>query len=522
MKKSLVLLLVLVVLMTGTAYYAQGELLKEKDQVHYTEKVLYGDKSVVDGVTVEANLAYAYQLFWKTLYEIGENPKEATEYQFYPWAHQDYQYVNSGSLGFQQYGTEIMIKSYEDERQESYEGLQIAMKELYDKTPNGTEGRATVYLKDYMEEYTFIHMLDLPFETEEPTDIYNDYVTYFDKDELLADIEELEESGGNEDQLKELKQYLKDIETFQEFFRIPVIEEEVHHLALVKDEDGTVVGMGDYNHMGGSSTGNIDFMEEQESDVERDAFSFDVYSAFVDENCYFTFDPYTINGNLVDISQIPGGYGLYHFTYDDEKCEIDLTNLKMVYPINTEEHITEIRIDGSEKYILLFTVNEMEKIHNLQVIDRETMALVDRFTLGDGERYISTWTYEDYIVVATDELTVIELNDEGRYVRAFSVDRDIMEERVRASTDAPLDFLSWSTKFDWNGETLILVDRVLLELDKEHYYHDESCDFYVAAVSERGLLYYGEYYCSLAYSNDGYRNPRFDTDTINALTIRWE
>ena len=522
MKKSLVLLLSLVVIFCGTTYFAQGELLKEKDQVHYTEKVLYGDKSVVEGVTIEANLAHAYQIFWNTLYTIGENPKEETEYLFYPWAFQDYRYVCSGTLGFQLYGTEVMNKSYADEKQETYEGLQIAMKELYDKTPNGAEGSAMVYLKDYMKEYAFIHMLDLPYETDDSTDSYIAYPTYWDNDEVLADIKDLEKTGKNDKRLKELKQYLADRETFQKFFRIPVIEEEVHYIALAKDENGVVVGLGDYHHLGGSSTGNVEFSEDIEFKEDTDYFTFDVYSAFVDGNCYFTFDPYTVEGNLVDISQIPGGYGIYHFTYDEEKAEIDLSNLKMVCPINVEEHITEIRVDGSEKYILLFTVNETENTHNLQVIDREPMTLVDRFTLGDGERYISIWTYEDYMVVVTDKVTVIELNEEGRYVQAFSVDRDIMEERVRISTDAPLDFLGWTAEFDWNGETLVLVDRLLLELDKEHYYHGEFCDFYIAAISERGLLYYGEYECSLDYSNDGYRNPRFNTDMENALTITWE
>lgn len=521
MKKSLVLLLALVIFFCGTAYYAQGELLKEKDKVHYTENVLYGDKSIVEGAIVEANLSYDNHIFWKTLYQIGEKPREETEYQFYSWAHQDYKYIYSGSLGFQLYGKELMNKYYKDGMQETYEGLQIAMKELYDKTPNGAEGRATVYLKDYMDEYEFIHMLDLPYKSEDFGTSFKDYTTsYLDKAKLLADIEELEDTGRNDEELKELKQYLSDIDTFQKFFSIPVIEEEVHHLALAKDENGVVVGMGDYHHMGGSTTGNIEFTEEL--DVEgNDAFSFDVYSTFDNGDCYFTFNPYTMNGKLVDISRIPGGYGLYHFTYDSKKAEIDLSNLKMVYPLNTEELITEIRIDGSGKYILLFTTNETENVHILHVIDRDTMTLVDRFTLGDDERYITTWTYEDYIVVATDKLTVLELDENRRYVQAFSVDQDTMAERVEVSSKYMVDFLGWNTVFDWNGETLILANRLSIEIDKEHFYHNDTCDFYVAAVSEKGLLYYGEYYCSLLYINDGYKNPRFDTDMIDALKIRW-
>ena len=75
MKKSFVLLLALVIFVSGTACYAQNELLQEKDKVYYEEKVVYGDKSVVDGVTVEVNSHYNHNLFWNTVYKIGEQPK---------------------------------------------------------------------------------------------------------------------------------------------------------------------------------------------------------------------------------------------------------------------------------------------------------------------------------------------------------------------------------------------------------------------------------------------------------------
>jgi len=89
MKKSFVLLLALVVLVSGTGCFAQSQLVKEKDQVHYTENVLYGDKSVVDGVTVEADISYDYYLYWNTRYQIGDTPKEETEYTFYPMGYID-------------------------------------------------------------------------------------------------------------------------------------------------------------------------------------------------------------------------------------------------------------------------------------------------------------------------------------------------------------------------------------------------------------------------------------------------
>ena len=130
MKKSLVLLLTLVVLILGTAYYVQGELLKEKDQVHYTEKVLYGDKSVVDGVTIDANVSYDYHLFWNTVYEIGTTPKQETEYTFYSAMFQDYQYENAGYVNFNIECTD-MGTSFYWQNDYKYHGMEMAVKELF-------------------------------------------------------------------------------------------------------------------------------------------------------------------------------------------------------------------------------------------------------------------------------------------------------------------------------------------------------------------------------------------------------
>lgn len=518
MKKSLVLLLALIVLISGTAYYAQNELLKEKDQVYFTEKVLYGDKSVVEGVTVETNISYAYQLFWKTIYEIGESPKEETEYTFYPWATYDTDHSYSGSISFPTAGTDVMVTSYEEEK--DYYGLEIAMKKLYDDTPAGMESSTTVYLKDYMDYYTFMPELELPYIAGEESRSYGEYVHfYFSESELRADIADLEKTGRDKNELKKLKAYLADTEAFQDFFKIPVLDTEVYTLVISKDESGVVIGMGDSHMHGGSATGEIDIPDAPEVEG-ADSFSFSVYSAFDDGDCYFTFDPHTELGNLVDVSQIPGGYGVYHFTYDSQKGTIDLSDLKMVYPLGTETHITEIRVDGSGKNILLFTWDENG--HYMSVIDRETLSLVDVFTIGNSESYLSVWTYEDYMVISTENLMVFEMGEDGSYTQAFSVDRQIMQDRISLSSEYFVEIPNWNTAFDWNGETLLMANRLMQYSDKDGFDEVDTCNFYVAAVSERGLLYYGEYESSLGNLDENYRDCRFNPDMEFPINIRWK
>ena len=187
MKKSFVLLLTLILFISGTACYAQNEILKEKDQVHFKETVLYGDKAVVDGVTVEMKKEYSSNLFWDSTYVIGATPKEETDYRFYAWDYNENRYNFSGSMDFiiDCVETVGMRDDYSDD--EAYYGLNVAMKELYDQTEPGTENSITVYLKDYVDYYTFGLNLHLPEDWENNTTDYYRY-SYLWKWEVLEDI----------------------------------------------------------------------------------------------------------------------------------------------------------------------------------------------------------------------------------------------------------------------------------------------------------------------------------------------
>ena len=374
MKKSFVLLLALVLLISGTAYFAQTELLKEKDQVQYTEHVLYGDKSVVDGVTVEANVMYNNQLFWKTAYEIGDEPKVETEYTFSAWSYFNDRLIQDGSLWFNIDCTDT-FDVLEFDKSKTYYGLEIAMKELYDSTPAGTEKQMTVFLKDYVDYYSFMFDVTLPFHSGSGDVQYESGMIWGER-ELKEDIAALEKSGMNPKELERLKKYLVDLEAFRTFFKIPVIEGEAYTLAIVKDEKGEVIGMADSHAMGGQGTGEINIPDAP--NVEGlDVFSFETSSVFADGYCYFIFNPHTENGKLVDVSQIPGGYGIYRFSYDNKKGTIDLSNLEMVYPLDVNHTYSSIATDHSEKNILLFS--DDGKNRYMSVIDRETLKRLSCF-----------------------------------------------------------------------------------------------------------------------------------------------
>ncbi|MBQ8518059.1 MAG: hypothetical protein IJ455_00445 [Agathobacter sp.] len=510
MKKSFVLLLTLVILFSGTACYAQKEILKEKDQVHFTEKVLYGDKAVVEGVTVEMKAEYSSNLYWDSTYVIGAEPKEETEYRFYPWDYSTNAYSYSGSMDFVVDCTDTVGLGYDYQGDENYYGLHAAMKELYDQTEPGTENSITVYMKDYVDYYTFGLSLHLPENSENKTADYYRY-TYLWKYEVLEEIAQLEKQGSNKEEVEQMKAYLADLETFQEFFKIPVLDKEVYTLAMSKDSEGNIIGIADSHMHGGSGTGEIE-IPEAPNVAGADSFGFRVFSAFDDGDCYFTFDPHTYNEQLVDVSQIPGGYGIYHFTYNEKDGSIDLDDLKMVYPLDVNSKWESMQLDASGKNLLLLTLDE-EKYY-LSVIDRETMTLVDKFNLGNSESYLSHWSYEDYLVICGENLMVFPMDENGRYFQAFSVNTESINEKITPNTENDGIFRTYS-KYDWNGETLLVASNI-------QYYDEDygralfTCDFYLAAIDETGLLYYGEYNSTLdepCRPNDEYESP---------VNVRWK
>lgn len=514
MKKSFVLLLALVILVSGTAYYAQREIVKENDQVHFTEKVLYGNKAVVEGVSVEMKNEYSSNLFWNSTYVIGAEPKEETDYRFYPWDYYKDVYSYSGSMDFVVDCTDTVGLGYDYQGDENYYGLHAAMKELYDQTEPGTENSITVYLKDYVDYYTFGLSLDLPENSEHKTADYYRY-SYLWKYEVQEEIAQLEKQGANKKEIEQMKEYLKDLETFQEFFKIPVLDKEVYTLAMSKDSEGNIIGIADSHMHGGSGSGEIE-IPEVPNVAGADSFSFRMFSAFDDGDCYFTFDPHTYNEQVVDVSQIPGGYGIYHFTYDEKEGSIDLDHMKMIYPLDINTQWESMQLDASGENLLLFTWDK-EK-HYLSIIDRETMTLVDKFELGDSETYISHWSYEDYLVVRGENLMVFPIDENGRYFQAFSVNTESIYEKIESNTLNDTILRSGS-QYDWNGEAL-LVAADIQYYDEDTGRVEQTCDFYVAAIDETGLIYYAEYDSTLIDGENGYCRP--DDDYESPVSVRWK
>jgi len=487
MRKSLALFMVLLVVAIGGTCYVSASLLKEKDNVQITETVVLGDKSAVEGVTIERNVKYDRYMRWNTTYVVGKESKCDTIYTFDEQGRlreeADYRYS-----GLELYTDVIRGHAFVEMDAEKLTGVNRAMKELFDKTEPGEENRAIIDLADYSDFYEYEITIDLP------GGVSYHFINQSDIEEAMLRY------NANETYMEELKEQQYILEKLTEFFKIPVIENHLYEIAVSKDTEGNLYGWSYGSANGGGSSGNVSMGGTLS---ESDAFSLWAISVYTEDMCYFTFYPYTDDRQLVDTSYIPGGFGIYQLPFDKEKATIDVDNLKLVYSLEPNE-VLNLHYDERRNTVLLVGHNETGSGYKITVFDADTMEMKQELIFSE-RGYSSDDIYfgDDFVVLgAADDVVVLSVNKDGIYQKEIECDIK------RLIDETSVDYLDFSYMgFDWNGEKLIFAGS--LNDSTSHRYY-QSCGFYLAAYDKNGLIYYGEYVNSLDaegnYSNQYYDN----------------
>ena len=486
MRKSLALFIVLLVFAIGGTCYVSASLLMEKDNVQITETVVLGNKSVVEGVMVERNVKYDRYMRWNTTYVVGEEPECNTVYTFDEQGRlreeQNYRYD-----GLELYTDVVRGHDLENADVEKLTGVNRAMKELFDETEPGQEKSTIIDLADYSDFYEYEITIDLPGG-----------VSYHFINQ--ADIEEaMLRYNGNETYIAELKEQQYILEKLTEFFKIPVIENHLYEIAVSKDTEGNLYGWSYGSANGGGSSGNVSMGGTLS---ESDAFSLWAISVCTKDMCYFTFYPYTDDGQLVDTSYIPGGFGIYQLPFDKEKGTIDVDSLKLVYQLEPKE-VLNLHYDEQRNTILLLGHNENGSGYKMSAFDADTMELRQELIFSErGYSFGDIYFRDDFIVLgAADDVVVLSVDETGYYQKELTCD-------VKQLTNqTSVDYLDFSyLDFAWNGEKLIFAGPLN---DSTSYRYYQSCGFYLAAYDESGLIYYGEYVSSLDAENS-YTDSQYD------------
>ncbi|NLC43596.1 MAG: hypothetical protein GX783_04875, partial [Clostridiales bacterium] len=452
-----------------------------RDQVTITENVKFGDVSATAGLEVLARTHYNHHLYWDTSYQTDKKSAQ-TNYQFF-----HNQAYNNPPIPMERFGVQMqngIEYGFHFTQQEEQLGIAAAYKELFDRTPTGTEGSTTIRLKDYYDFYPLLVTLTMPGNILVwESDLY---------------IDPAPEPGTEE--------YI--IETFRNFFRIPVLEDETVEISITKNADGSM------NSSGSGST-------------DSDAFYIWTLSALTDDTCYFTFNPHTNNGNVVDTSLIPGGYGIYCLPYSQDRIVKDGMNisgilideLSMVYSLNPEDRVFDLYVNPDQTKLLLLT--EENNICVLTVIDMETMKPLQRLELADLGEEDSVWNtyyYDDFfaLYLSGNQLAVVDINEDKEYEHQFTV--NLTDE----AEEGYFPRISAVAVMDWDGKNLVVSDFLSNSYRWSNMDSPRYCSFYLAVYDESGLLYYGEYLSSLDAGNDlnNYANSCRSID-YSPLSVKW-
>lgn len=526
MKKSFVLFLAIFVLGVAVIGFGQSSLLAEKDNVKITENILYGDKSVVEGVTLELQNHYENQIFWDTTYVIGEKPKTNTEYTFHQAKQSSFPRRWYGNIYFNDDRHSAAFDS--NSNWIPPEGIALAVKELQDSLGASEKRTETVFLKDYMDYYSFRVSFQTPYNDDESNNMRYHYelTESFLREELYV----AEESVGNnynysEGVLGQLRKELGWIEAFHDFFKIPVLENDATIISIEKDENGELIGWGMSSAGGGFGSGNIDIPYFAESE-NYDSFQFNTYYFVGDGDVYLTFGTHSYNQKVVDTSHIPDGYGIYHFPYDLEKEEIYPEQLQMVYALDPNIEVVDLTRDARGENLLLFTIEDTELY--MSVIDIETMTLVDKFGISESREDVCGLDYyvteEDYVVILTyGDVIVFSIDESGKYTKEFEVSHEPLNAFLTEDDIYNYAYLQYGTGFDWNGEQLIFADNLY---NVNGYI---GTNFYVGVMDANGLQYFATYDTSLQSSvskdengYDTYTYPHVRPVDYEAIEVKWE
>lgn len=340
MRKSLILLAILLVLSVAALAVGQGAINAMGDDVTVTETTLAGDPAAAGGLTVSLHPTYENHLEWRTVFAAGKDPEPETKvhYSAKP-LEDDYTGTSSvwmqiGGLNFSMSASGGAVNLEEDTDEMGFVAMVRPAADVATRTQPGETRTETVYLRDYYEYYAMY------------LDLYGSY--------------------GQTGQA-----------ALSDYFRIPVQEDLQVEVTVSKDEAGTVYDV--------------------ECNTVDNASSAYGYGLYLEQGVFLGLgtEDGEYGGSEVDFSQIRDGYGLYWIPMEQDG--LDLDRIENIYPLDpaAAQFVTlEESFDG--KSLLLFTRERGTLV--LTVLDLETLEPVQRLELPISETP-TVWQQEGLLLL---------------------------------------------------------------------------------------------------------------------------
>ncbi len=442
MRRALLVMLlplsVCAVVLAAAAVYSAGS------RVALTEQTVRGDRSAAAGLTLELAQTYRDRLIWRTTQTLGPAPSIETAYEFHSARHGEAEAETYRGISLSTLPSSSYLDTGEEETG-SDTGIRAAFRELAEETEPGSTRFKQIRLKDYTGFYPIYATLDFPH----------------------ARVYDIEGRAGtacrhNQALFRKLQQY----------FKIPVLEDERLGIHLEKDAAGVICSKG-------YSTGG------------EDRFDCSSVSVLTGDACYFTFDAHTREGKLVDLSCLPEGYGIYRLPYEEREEEGRLVSvtgadtLELVYPLEPAVRPQYLHTNPAQNELLLHTVENGNYI--ITVIDLASMETVQRLEVAKGSDHAILCGEGSLLVLLLPDgqggrLAVLTAGEDGRYALRFVCPAEGLSLRFPCRPALAFD-----------GERLAVAGR----LEGSGLYGYENCNYFLTVYTFSGLQYYGEWRSSL-------------------------
>lgn len=382
MRKSLILFLCLLLLMIGGLGAAAVTVKQQETAVRTEQFCYYGDPAYAEGISVHERVRSLNRMFWDIDMTLGAEPTATAEFE-----------VTKSDVYEEYYGESAVITLAALEGLSLYNPenflteLEKLLLKLIEELPNGQESTLTVNLGDYFDYY--------PIGTQ----LWSSTSTL-----MLSDDDEYNETGLNPFN-----------EMISEYFRIPVLENNFFSLTVCKDKNGELL---DY---------------QQDYPDGSDGVSLDGHSCGTDTCILFSINNKSWNGEILDMSLVPGGYGIYRVPcsiVDDGLTTLVYNEISTVYSLDEREDVVSLIASADGKSVLCTTVLDGKSF--MAVLEPDTGELRQRFELKGVTDEFEAWYVReqtDGSIICTDSTSVllIEKTADGLYEQTAAVREPYIE-----------------------------------------------------------------------------------------------
>ena len=266
------------------------------------------------------------------------------------------------------------------------------------------------------------------------------------------------------------------------FLRIPIPETESSGFSVGKYPDGSL---------------NFNYYQGKENcSQQEDHFDFHSIACSTPDAVYFTFNTHTDDGDVVDTSLIPGGYGIYRLPYDREKEIFRSEKLEMVYALDPEKQYTDIYAspDGAKLFLVsqaarLAAVGVKEVQATAEIIDVRTMQCDRREEIVCSKDAALGYDAGDYLIFRGRSELCLYTYQNGSYKKELMLtDVDFRKPALQNL------FYDNRCRTAYDGKRLSILGEAELDIEDEDntmWLWGTAGTVEVAVLDASGLAYYG-------------------------------